>query len=202
MKYDEEDEFLFDMVSESNEEVRDSLYEKYEPLIKFIVKKYMTSANKYGLDYNDLIQEANVGFTDALNSYDEQKEASLKTFISLCIKRKLINAIRKAQTTKNKMQQASLSLDYDYDKNGLPLIDVIKDETADPLLKFSEQENEKVLLQKIKKELSKNEQKVFSYLLKGLNYKEIALLLDKTEKQIDNTIQRIRNKVKLLIKEE
>ncbi len=202
MKYDEEDEFLFDMVSESNEEVRDSLYEKYEPLIKFIVKKYMTSANKYGLDYNDLIQEANVGFTDALNSYDEQKEASLKTFISLCIKRKLINAIRKAQTTKNKMQQASLSLDYDYDKNGLPLIDVIKDETADPLLKFSEQENEKVLLQKIKKELSKNEQKVFSYLLKGLNYKEIALLLDKTEKQIDNTIQRIRNKVRLLIKEE
>ena len=202
MKYDEEDEFLFDMVSESNEEVRDSLYEKYEPLIKFIVKKYMTSANKYGLDYNDLIQEANVGFTDALNSYDEQKEASLKTFISLCIKRKLINAIRKAQTTKNKMQQASLSLDYDYDKNGLPLIDVIKDETADPLLKFSEQENEKVLLQKIKKELSKNEQKVFSYLLKGLNYKEIALLLDKTEKQIDNTNQRIRNKVRLLIKEE
>ena len=202
MKYDEEDEFLFDMVSESNEEVRDSLYEKYEPLIKFIVKKYMTSANKYGLDYNDLIQEANVGFTDALNSYDEQKEASLKTFISLCIKRKLINAIRKAQTTKNKMQQASLSLDYDYDKNGLPLIDVIKDETADPSLKFSEQENEKVLLQKIKKELSKNEQKVFSYLLKGLNYKEIALLLDKTEKQIDNTIQRIRNKVRLLIKEE
>ena len=202
MKYDEEDEFLFDMVSESNEEVRDSLYEKYEPLIKFIVKKYMTSANKYGLDYNDLIQEANVGFTDALNSYDEQKEASLKTFISLCIKRKLINAIRKAQTRKNKMQQASLSIDYDYDKNGLPLIDVIKDETADPSLKFSEQENEKVLLQKIKKELSKNEQKVFSYLLKGLNYKEIALLLDKTEKQIDNTIQRIRNKVRLLIKEE
>ena len=202
MKYDEEDEFLFDMVSESNEEVRDSLYEKYEPLIKFIVKKYMTSANKYGLDYNDLIQEANVGFTDALNSYDEQKEASLKTFISLCIKRKLINAIRKVQTTKNKMQQASLSLDYDYDKNGLPLIDVIKDETADPSLKFSEQENEKVLLQKIKKELSKNEQKVFSYLLKGLNYKEIALLLDKTEKQLAKTIQRIRNKVRLLIKEE
>ena len=108
----------------------------------------------------------------------------------------------RTQTTKNKMQQPSLCLNYDYDKNGLPLIDVIKDETADPLLKFSEQENEKVLLQKIKKELSKNEQKVFSYLLKGLNYKEIALLLDKTEKQIDNTIQRIRNKVRLLIKEE
>ncbi len=202
MKYNEEDEFLFDMISESNEVVRDSLYEKYEPLIKFIVKKYITSARKYGLDYNDLMQEANVGFTDALNSYDEKKDASLKTFISLCIKRKLINAIRKAQSTKSKMQQSSLSLDYDYDKNGLPLIDVIKDETADPLLKFSEQEKEEVLLQKIKKELSKNEQEVFSYLLKGLNYKEIALLLDKKEKQIDNTIQRIRNKVKLLIKEE
>lgn len=201
MKYNEDDNFLFDMISESNEEVRNSLYEKYKPMIKFLVNKYYQTASKYGLDYNDLIQEANVGFTDALNSYDETKDASLKTFISLCINRKLINAIRKVQTAKNQMELSNLSLDYDYNKEGLPLIDVIGDVNADPLLKFSEKEEEKVLLSKIKKDLSTSEQEVFNLLLKGLSYKEIAKILDKNEKQIDNTIQRIRNKVKNILKE-
>ena len=202
MKYNEDDEFLFDMISESNEEVRNSLYEKYEPLIKFIVKKYTATAAHYGLDYNDLIQEANVGFTDALNSYDEKKDASLKTFISLCIERKLINAIRKIQTNKSQMEKANLSLDYDYDKQGLPLIDVLGDENADPLIKFSEIEQEENLGKNIQEQLSENEKQVFNLLLKGLNYKEIATLLDKNEKQIDNTIQRIRGKVRQLLKEE
>ena len=202
MKYNEDDEFLFDMISESNEEVRNSLYEKYEPLIKFIVKKYTATAVRYGLDYNDLIQEANVGFTDALNSYDEKKDASLKTFISLCIERKLINAIRKIQTNKSQMEKANLSLDYDYDKQGLPLIDVLGDENADPLIKFSEIEQEENLRKNIQEQLSENEKQVFNLLLKGLNYKEIATLLDKNEKQIDNTIQRIRGKVRQLLKEE
>ena len=105
-------------------------------------------------DYNDLIQEANVGFTDALNSYDEKKEASLKTFISLCIERKLINAIRKIQTNKSQREKSNLSLDYDYDKQGLPLIDVLGDENSDPLIKFSEIENEKNLRKSIYDQLS------------------------------------------------
>ncbi len=202
MKYNEEDDFLFDMISESNEDVRNSLYEKYKPLIKYLVNKYYLTASKYGLDYNDLIQEANVGFADALNSYDEKKDASLKTFISLCINRKLINAIRKVQTNKNQMELTNLSLDYDYNKEGLPLIDVIGDVNADPLLKFSEKENEKSLISKIEKELSTSEYEVFKLLLKGLNYKEISKILEKSEKQIDNTIQRIRNKARAILKEE
>ena len=109
MKYNEDDEFLFDMISESNEEVRNSLYEKYEPLIKFIVKKYTATAAHYGLDYNDLIQEANVGFTDALNSYDEKKDASLKTFISLSYS----DLISCANRWKNNIKFQS-ALDYIY----------------------------------------------------------------------------------------
>ena len=202
MNYHEDDEFLFDMISESNEEVRDSLYERYIPLIKYLTKKYVRSAQKYGLDYNDLIQEANVGFADALNSYDEQKDASLKTFITLCIERRLINAIRKAQSNKSQQDKSNLSLEYDYDNNGQPLIEVLRDDTMDPLLHFSEQESEEALYKKIENELAEGEYTVFTYLLNGLNYKEIALLLDKTEKQIDNTIQRIRNKIRNLLKEE
>ena len=54
----------------------------------------------------------------------------------------------------------------------------------------------------VEKQILENEKQVFNLLLKGLNYKEIATLLDKNEKQIDNTIQRIRGKVRQLLKEE
>ena len=46
MKYDEEDNMLIDMLSDANEDVRDSLYEKYLPTVKFVVKKFMVSAKK------------------------------------------------------------------------------------------------------------------------------------------------------------
>ena len=79
---------------------------------------------------------------------------------------------------------------------------MLGDENADPLIKFSEIEQEENLRKNIQEQLSENEKQVFNLLLKGLNYKEIATLLDKNEKQIDNTIQRIRGKVRQLLKEE
>ena len=105
MKYDEEDNMLIDMLSDANEDVRDSLYEKYLPTVKFVVKKFMVSAKKLGLEQSDLMQEANVAFTDAINTYDQSKDASLQTFIVICVQRRLSNVISKAQTIKSKMDQ-------------------------------------------------------------------------------------------------
>ena len=36
-------------------------------------------------------------------------------------------------------------------------------------------------------------------MIKGLKYNEIAVLLDKEPKQIDNAMQRIKNKVKKIV---
>ena len=100
------------------------------------------------------------------------------------------------------MELSNLSLDYDYVTTGMQLKDIIKDENSDPLIQFSDLENEEMLIKNIKKRLSAKEDEVFDLLLKGFNYKEISLTLDKSEKQIDNTIQRIRGKVRNLLKEE
>lgn len=199
MKYNESDSFLVDMICESNEDVGNTLYKKYESMIEYIVRKYVKTATKLGLDYNDLMQEANVAFTDAINNYDQEKEASLKTFISLCVERKLINIIEKSKTQKSKILLESLSLDYDYNNEGLPLKDVIGDVSSDPLIKYSEKESMNLLKDMIKDNLSELEVEVFSYMINGLNYTEIASLLDKSPKQIDNTMQRVRGKVKSLL---
>ena len=201
MKYDEEANMLADMFCETNEDIRDSLYEKYLPTIKYVVKKFTTNAKKLGLEYSDLMQEANVAFTDAINTYDQNKDASLQTFIVLCVQRRLTNVISKAQTTKSKMEQQSLSLDYDYDEEGLPLRDILKDDLSDPSFKYSEKETTEEMKKKIKEQLSPLELEVFTYMINGLNYLEIAEILDKSPKQIDNTMQRVRLKARAVLKE-
>ena len=132
------------------------------------------------------MQEANVGFTDALNRYDASKDASLKTFVSVCVERRLLNYVYKQRTKKNQIEQESLSLDYDYDQDGLTLKEILKDENADP--------SHQILIQT-------QEYEVFSYMLDGLDYLEISKKLNKSPKQVDNTIQRIKTKIKTTFKE-
>ena len=52
------------------------------------------------------------------------------------------------------------------------------------------------LIERIKMCLTDFEEKVFDLLISGFTYREIAGILDKEDKQIDNAIQRIKTKVK------
>ena len=47
--------------------------------------------------------------------------------------------------------------------------------------------------------LSSNEKDVLYLMIDGFDYKEIATLLNVDSKSVDNTIQRIKNKVKSII---
>ena len=76
----------------------------------------MSMASMLGYDYNDLYQDALVGFSEALNCYREDKAAALSSFITLCVDRKLQVSIIKAGRLKNKLISDSLSLDYQYDQ--------------------------------------------------------------------------------------
>ena len=51
---------------------------------------------------------------------------------------------------------------------------------------------------KVKDLLSDKEKEVYNLLLQGMDYQEIEINLNKTPKQVDNTIQRIRLKLKNL----
>ena len=193
------DSELCSMICENNEDAKDILFKKYKYIIDIIIKKYSLSAVKVGIEYNDLYQEALVGFTDALNSYDENKEASIATFITLCVERKLQNTILKAKTIKNKMFLQALSLDYQEDSES-PLSEIISDNSKnDPLNNMTNDESYIELIEKIKKELSSGEYEVFTLMVSGLNYIEIAEQLNKNPKQIDNAIQRIKSKIKRIV---
>ena len=57
-------------------------------------------------------------------------------------------------------------------------------------------ETYKDIFNKMRENLSDKEQKVLEYYLDGYNYVDIAKLLDTNPKSIDNTLTRIKNKLK------
>ena len=191
---------LCSMISENSEEAKEILYAKYKYIIDIVIKKYLLSSMKVGIEFNDLYQEALVGFSDALNSYNEMREASLPTFITLCVERRLQNTIVKANAAKNRLFLQALSLDYKEKDSDSTLSDLISDNSKnDPLNNMENEEKYNEMIEQIENQLSNIEKEVFTLLLTGLNYKEIAKELNKDPKQIDNAIQRIKNKAKKLI---
>lgn len=57
------------------------LIKLYEPIIKSVIKKYLEYANKVGLDYDDLFQEASMAVLRAEKSYKDDKDMKLETWI-------------------------------------------------------------------------------------------------------------------------
>lgn len=198
---DVNDEELVYLINESNEDAKNVLYEKYSYIIDIYVKKYLKAAYKLGVELNDLKQEALLGLSEAINSYDTNIKASLPTFISICVERKIQNAIVKAGRLKNKILNEALSLDYLYLDKDVTLAEVLSDhDVNNPLNKLTSKEQVEILSNKINSILSDNEKDVYNLLINGLSYVQIAEVLNISLKSADNAIQRIKNKVRAELK--
>ena len=193
------DEELTNMVCENNEDAKDVLYDKYNYIIDIIMAKYKKSIYALGLDYAEVKQEALVGFSDALIRYLDTKDTSLPTFISVVVERKVQNCIRRADTIKNRVHNESYSLENEYVAFNRPLEEILGDNKENPLFKMENEEHFRELLKNINEALSPFEKDVYDLVINEFNYIEIARILNKEPKQIDNTIQRIRNKIKDLL---
>ena len=100
----------------------------------------------------------------------------------------------------NKVLNESLSLEHVYDAYTSPLMDLLSDNKKnDPLENIVKEEKLSELVSAIKDSLSDREYEVFSLMVNGLKYDEIATLLNKNLKQVDNTIQRVKAKIKKII---
>ena len=194
------DHELIMLIGENNDDARNIIYEKYHYIIDIIFKKYYKRALALAVEPSDLFQDALLGFTDAINRYKEEDQASFATFATMCVDRRIKTTLRNAQTIKNKIASDTVSLEYEYE-DFLTLKDMIKDDRlVDPLDEVTDQEYYQELNNRIIKELSDNEKQVYQLMKESYNYHEIAKILNKEPKQVDNTMQRIKNKIKTLLK--
>ena len=188
---------LLNYIAEGNEDANNIIIKKYEPLINKIAIKMLPYCKNNGLEKSDLIQEGMIGLNHAIDRYREQKDALFYTYAKKCIERKIISVVIASNRNKNKILNESIS--YDDEEN--LLIKFIKSQTPSPEEQVLNLELEENLLLKIKENLTDLEEQVFELFISGFKYKEISEILDKDHKSIDNAIQRIKSKIKNILKD-
>ncbi|MBR3523916.1 MAG: sigma-70 family RNA polymerase sigma factor [Bacilli bacterium] len=187
---------LISYINEHNEEANNILIAKYEPLIKKIASKMIKYCSGSGLEINDLVQEGRIGLNHAVSYFNEQKNITFYTYAKTCIERKMISTVIATKRQKNRILNESVS--YDVDSEDSNFERVLKDETSNPEKIIMDLVVREKLIERIKMCLTDFEIEVFDLLISGFTYREIAGILNKDDKQIDNAIQRIKMKVKNL----
>ena len=201
MNYKDYNDFeLISYIRESSEEANEIIFEKYKPLIVSLATKMVNYSPNLGLEINDLIQEGMIGLSTAINAFNENDEASFYTYAKTCIERKIISTIVAAKRQKHKILNESMSIELYTDDNNTGIIDaLVVDNSYNPENVIFQTENEIKLIEEIRKELTPLEEQVFDLKISGFKYREIADILDKELKVIDNALNRLKTKVKNIL---
>lgn len=158
------------------------LIKRYRPYINSTALSLSTSKS----EVEDLVQEGNIALFSAVKGFSHSK-ASFKAFASTCIKNAMIDVLRK-QSAKHKIPEAlCASID-----------DVEPQDNNTPEKIFFDNESYRLLKDSINVELSKLEHKVLSAHLSGMSYSDISALLGVSVKSVDNSLKRVREKLKSL----
>lgn len=198
MKYNEINDYeLLSYISENNEAANEMIFKKYKPLIVETSNRLFIYCKKFGVEINDLVQEGMVGLNNAINTFNDSHETTFYTYAAKCINRKIISYIIRAGRLKNKVLNDSVFLElYDEDQsNGFGKS--LADNSYNPENILINEESKKELLDLIDSSLNEFEKEVINLKINGFKYKEIADMLGKDVKYIDNCIQRIKNKIRL-----
>ncbi len=188
---------LLNYVAEGNEDANNIVLEKYKPMINKFASKMINVCQNTGLEKSDLEQEGLLGLIHATETFSDQKDTSFYTYAKTCIERAIISAVISSKRLKHKILNESLSFDSDELTNSK----LLKDDLTNPENIIIDLDTEDYIINKIKKVLTDLEDQVFQLMIAGFNYKEIADLLDKDSKSIDNSIQRIKKKIKDILNE-
>lgn len=191
------DKELIELAKKGDKDAPNILLERYRKLATKIARSYFL----VGEEFEDLMQYAMMGLFNAYQNYDLDSGISFSTFANICITRQIQTAVKYASRKK-----------FDPLKNPVPISTTDElDEEDDSVIVIpsgtlspEDQIIQKEIVEQIKKEiantLSSFELKVLKLFLKGEKYTEIAKELGKTNKQIDNALNRIRNKLSFLKK--
>ena len=186
------DEELCLNVSQGNSQAETELVCRYGWLVRACARPLFLA----GGDSEDLIQEGMLGLLAAIRSFDSGRDAAFRTFAEICIRSRLHSAVRAAQGGKH----APLNHSVSYEP---PLFDgtnaYLFSSAESPEDVVIGREELKERLEALKGRLSKFEAQILPPYLSGLSCGEIAQRVGRTQKSVENAIQRIRRKTALQI---
>lgn len=195
----ESDEALIDRLRDGENSIMDYIMDKYKNLVRSKAK----SMYILGADTEDLIQEGMIGLFKAVRDYDCGRDASFYTFAELCISRQMYTAVQASQRKKHWPLNSYISLSGEGKEqdNVSELVGILATgQNNDPESIFLDKERTEYLETQIEKELSAFEKQVLDLYLTGMTYSQIAKVLGRDEKSTDNALQRVKAKIKKILK--
>lgn len=185
------DEELIRRAQNGEKKLEEFLIDKY----KGMVRKKAHAMFLIGGEQEDLIQEGMIGLFRAVRDYRPSKNASFATFASLCVERQIYKAIEISGRQKHRPLNSYISLS----EENSPLKNTEDTKQQNPEEIIIDRESTNLMQEKIKERLSPFENQVLRAYLEGKDYHQIARQMEKSPKSIDNALQRIRNKIHVLM---
>ena len=182
------DEKLLRQIQSGNDDAMECLLERYRDMVRKEARSFFLA----GGDEEDLIQEGMIGLFKAVQSYQPDKDASFRTFAGMCLDRQLYSAIQNSNRQKHMPLNSYISLSEEPEETD----ELEGSWWENPENIIIDQESTRSLEQEIHRALSSMENRVLEYYLKGYGHIQIAKIMGKTPKSIDNALQRIRGKIR------
>lgn len=186
------DEELCGLVAGGDLRGEEILAGRYGRLVRMCARPYFLA----GGDSEDLIQEGMLGLLSAVRSYDPDRETTFRAYAEVCIRRRLISAVKAARGDKHAPLNNSVSFEtplFDGDcVHGLSVGDPIQRSPEEELL---DRETLQERTDQLHGQLSGFEAEILRLYLNGLSYAEIAAEVDRSTKAVDNAVQRVRKKL-------
>ena len=127
-----------------------------------------------------------MGLLKAVQTFDSEKNVSFYTYALVCVKNRMITAYKKYSVNFDEVPQDEA--EEGHDPADIPENIVLEKERLDELY------------DKIYSALSELEWRVFQMYLSGLAYDRIAAKLNTSTKTVDNAMQRVRRKLKSVLR--
>lgn len=197
---DMQDEDVVALCHQGDTMAEEYLLNKYKNFVRSKARSYFL----IGADHEDIVQEGMIGLYKAIRDFRVDKLASFRAFAELCITRQIISAIKTATRQKHIPLNSYVSLNkplYDEESDRTLLDVIIEGRAANPEELIISQEDLNNITGRINEVLSPLEQDVLQAYLDGKSYQEIAEMLGRHVKSIDNALQRVKRKLEKYLQE-
>lgn len=156
----------------------------------YVIRRLASGFSNMSVEFDDLLQEGNIGLVNAVNTYKNGGTASFRTYARVCIRNRMISVVRKANSSLNSINNEALPLSEQ--------TEVLSAPDTEPESFVDSVERTKEIFRVIRENLSELERNVLSLYIDGKRYEEIAADLGITVKVCNNAMQRVRKKLRFL----
>jgi RNA polymerase sporulation-specific sigma factor len=197
---DKTDEQIVDMAQTGDRVALEYLLSKYKNFVRSKARSYFL----IGADHEDIVQEGMIGLFKSIRDYQLERLSSFRAFAELCITRQIITAIKTATRQKHLPLNSYVSLNkpiYDEESDRTLMDVIVEGHAQNPEELIIGREDILSIRDQVGTVLSSLEQDVLSAYLDGKSYQEIADVLGRHVKSIDNALQRVKRKLEKYLQE-